>query len=309
MYYQMRLWRHCTQMIPKFISLLDRKLTVKFYNTPWQASALGALITTLIAISRNVKCWPSHGKRLLLCTSTTWVQRISCVLIKKKTLVLMSAPTLNGMFTLTQSFVKQIGCLANWNELVLSWQAVRFDEHYTLRISGHNYATLVKSGLQTQTNLVRKLKVSKEELARGYLTIIMENLHTNKDWYVLTYTHAATRERFLTWCSSLRHFMASQIWTWIPLSPFPTMVGLDFVKILRSPLKFPSVNQTHSKHPTSTELLTYGTISVKFNILLPSVLSVRLKRTLEKYIKKLAWDSIWYRKAMYMIISAWLSMS
>ena len=71
--------------------------------------------------------------------------------------------------------------------------------------------------------------------------------------------------------------MASQIWTSIPLSPIPTMVGPDFVKILRSPLKFPSVNQTNSKHPTSTELLTNGTIPVKFNILLPSVLSLRLK--------------------------------
>ena len=48
-----------------------------------------------------------------------------------------------------------------------------------LRMSGHNYATLVKSGLQTQSNLVRELKVSKEELPRRYLTIIMENLHTN----------------------------------------------------------------------------------------------------------------------------------
>ena len=152
-------------------------------------------------------------------------------------------------------------------------------------MSGHNYATLVKSGLQTQPNLVRELKVFKEEPPRGYLTIIMENLHTNKDWYVLTYSHSVTRERFLTWCSSLRHFMASQIWTSIPLSPFPTMVGPDFVKILCSPLKFPSVNQTHSKHPTSTELLTNGTISVKFNILLPSVLSLRLKRTLEIHIK------------------------
>ena len=59
--------------------------------------------------------------------------------------------------------------------------SVRFDEHYTLRMSGHNYATLVKSGLQTQSNLVRELKVSKEKLARRYLTIIIENLHTNKD--------------------------------------------------------------------------------------------------------------------------------
>ena len=79
--------------------------------------------------------------------------------------------------------------------------------------------------------------------------------------------------------------MTSQIWTSIPLSPFPTMVGPDFVKILRSPLKFPSVNQTHSKHPTSTELLTNGTVSVKFNILLPSVLSLRLKGTLGIHIK------------------------
>ena len=45
-------------------------------------------------------------------------------------------------------------------------------------MSGHNYATLVKSGLQIQSNLVRELQVSKEELPRGYLTIIMENLHT-----------------------------------------------------------------------------------------------------------------------------------
>ena len=81
------------------------------------------------------------------------------------------------------------------------------------------------------------------------------------------------------------NFMASQIWTSIPLSPFPTMVGPDFVKIFRSPLKFPSVNQTHSKHPTSTELLTNGTISVKFNILLPSVLSLRLKGTLGTGVK------------------------
>ena len=109
MYYQMKLCRHCTQMIPKFISLLDRKLTVKFYNTPWQASALGALITTLIAISRKVKCWPSHGKRLLLCTSTTWVQRISCVWIKKKTLVLTSVPTLNGIDVHTHTII----CKAN----------------------------------------------------------------------------------------------------------------------------------------------------------------------------------------------------
>ena len=40
-----------------------------------------------------------------------------------------------------------------------------------------------------------------------------------------------------------------------PLSPFPAMVGPDSVKILRSSLKFPSVNQTRSKHPTSSELL------------------------------------------------------
>ena len=51
------------------------------------------------------------------------------------------------------------------------------------------YLTNVKSHLcyaseiwlQTQSSLVRKLKVSKEELLRGYLTVIMENLHTNKD--------------------------------------------------------------------------------------------------------------------------------
>ena len=65
----------------------------------------------------------------------------------------------------------------------------------------------------------------------------------------------------------------------------PYICYLLFVKILCSPLKFPSVNQTHSKHPTSTELLTNGTISVKFNILLPSVLSLRLKGTLEIHIK------------------------
>ena len=106
-----------------------------------------------------------------------------------------------------------------------------------------------------------------------------------KDWYVSTYSHSATRERFLTWCSSSRHFMTAQIWTLTPLSPLPAMVGPGSVKILRSSLKFPSVNQTRSKHPTSTELLNYGTISVKFNILLPSVLSPRLKGTFEICIK------------------------
>ena len=140
-------------------------------------------------------------------------------------------------------------------------------------MSGHNYATLVKSGLQTQSNLVRELKVSKEELPCGYLTIIMENL------LPLCY------EREISDLVFFFNFMASQIWTSIPLSPFPTMVGPDFVKILRSPLKFPSVNQTHSKYPTSTELLTNGTISVKFNILLPSVPSLRLKGTLGIHIK------------------------
>ena len=60
------------------------------------------------------------------------------------------------------------------------------------------------------------------------------------------------------------------------------MASRDSVHVVTQLL---SVNQTHLKHPTSTELLTNGTVSVKFNILLPSVLSLRLKETLEIHIK------------------------
>ena len=143
----------------------------------------------------------------------------------------------------------------NWNELVLSWQAIRYDEHYTLRMSGHNYATLVKSGLHANT-----VKLSKrvESVQRRATTWILNYNHGE-----LTYQQRLICLDLLPLCYEREisdlvfffYFMASQIWTWITLSPFPTMVGPDFVKILRSPLKFPSVNQTHSKHPTSTELL------------------------------------------------------
>ena len=50
-----------------------------------------------------------------------------------------------------------------------------------------------------------------------------------------------------------RLYLATQIWTSTPLFPFPTTVGPDSVKIHPSPLKFPSVNPTHSKHPISTD--------------------------------------------------------
>jgi hypothetical protein len=55
------------------------------------------------------------------------------------------------------------------------------------------------------------------------------------------------------WYSSSRLYLATQIWTSTPLSPFPTTVGYDSVKIPPSPLKSPSVNPIHSKHPISTD--------------------------------------------------------
>ena len=99
-------------------------------------------------------------------------------------------------------------------------------------MSGHNYATLVKSGLQTQSSLVRELKVSKEELPRRYLTVIMENLHTNKDWYVLTYSHSAMRE-----ISDLVFFFkALHGWTDLDINTFVSFSNNGRTRLCQNPL-------------------------------------------------------------------------
>ena len=185
--------------------------------------------------------------------STTWIQRNSCVWIKRKTLVFASVPTSIGMFTSTQSRVRLTRCSGCLNELALFWETKQYDECCISRLLDLSYVTLVKSGLHTLSN--SSLRV--ERVQRRATAWILQSKHGEMTYQQclmnLNLSPSAMKERFLIWYSSSRLSLATQIWTSAPLSPFPTTIGPDSVKIPPSPLKSPSVNPTHSKHPISTD--------------------------------------------------------
>ena len=122
--------------------------------------------------------------------------------------------------------------------------------------------------------------MSKEELPRRYLTIIMENLHTNKDWYVLTYSHSATRERFLTWCSSkaLRGF------TDLDINTFVSFSNNGRTRLYQNPsvtLKVLLCKSNTFKASYFNRIINKWNYICKVQHLLPSVLALHLKGTLE----------------------------
>jgi hypothetical protein len=188
--------------------------------------------------------------------STTWIQRNSCVWIKRKTLVTLvfaSVPISIGMFRFTQSQAMLTRCFGCWNELALFWEIKQYDERCISRLLDLSYVTVVKSGLHTLSNSGLESNASKEEPQRGYYIPSMAKWHINNGQWIWMYSPSAMKERFLIWYSTSRLYFATQIWTSTPLFPFPTTVGPDSVKIPPLPLKSPSVNPTHSKHPISTD--------------------------------------------------------